>query len=111
MTKYNPEVGEYIGKSADFAKPILNKLRELIHATCPGVEESLKWGTPHYSYKGDYLCMMAAFKHHCSFSLYRAELMNDAAIQDSVKAGKKFGYMVKLKDVAESLKQRRKRLG
>lgn len=101
MANYNKEVDAYLAKMADFAKPILTHLREIIHTTCPDVEEGIKWGTPHYSYKGDHLCMMAGFKQHCSFSLYKAELMKDKAIEDSVKAGKKFGYMDKVKDVSE----------
>jgi len=63
-------------------------LRNIIHETCPDVEEDIKWGTPHYSYKGDHLCMMAGFKNHVSFSLYKAELMKDKAVQDSVKSEK-----------------------
>lgn len=101
MANYNKNVDDYIAKMADFAKPILNHLREIVHTTCPDVGEDIKWGTPHYSYKGDYLCMMAGFKQHCSFSLYKAELMKDKAIQDSIKAGKKFGYMDKIKDISE----------
>ncbi|NOU37584.1 MAG: hypothetical protein HOO89_02640 [Ferruginibacter sp.] len=101
MKNYNTEVTAYIAKMADFAKPILNHLREIIFATCPEVEESIKWGTPHYSYKGDHLVMMGGFKQHCSFSLYKAELMKDKEIQASVKAGKKFGYMDKVKDIVE----------
>ena len=101
MKNYNKTVDDYIAKMADFAKPILNHLREIVHSTCPDVEENIKWGIPHYSYKGDYLIMMAGFKQHCSFSLYKAELMKDRAIQDSVKEGKKFGYMDKIKDISE----------
>ncbi|UWY26955.1 YdeI/OmpD-associated family protein [Flavobacterium sp. TR2] len=101
MEKYNQDVTAYIAKMADFAKPILNHLREVIFSTCPEVEENIKWGTPHYSYKGDHLVMMGGFKQHCSFSLYKAELMKDKEIQASVKAGKKFGYMDKIKDLSE----------
>jgi len=101
MKQYNSKVDEYIATSAEFAKPILHYLRQIIHDTCPEVEEDIKWGTPHYSYKGDHLCMMAGFKNHCSFSLYKAELMKDKAIQDSVKAGKKFGFMDKVKNLSE----------
>ena len=100
MANYNKKVDDYIAKMADFAKPILIYLREIIHSTCPDVEEDIKWGTPHYSYKGDHLVMMAGFKQHCSFSLYKAELMKDQSIRDSIKAGKKFGYMDKVKDLA-----------
>ncbi|KAF2080744.1 YdeI/OmpD-associated family protein [Flavobacterium sharifuzzamanii] len=101
MENYNKDVTAYIAKMADFAKPILNHLREVIFSACPEAEENIKWGTPHYSYKGDHLVMMGGFKQHCSFSLYKAELMKDAEIQASVKAGKKFGYMDKIKDLSE----------
>lgn len=101
MTQFNKKVDEYIAKSADFAKPILKHLRQIIHDTCPNVEEDIKWGTPHYGYKGDHLVMMAGFKNHCSFSLYKAEYMTDKEIAESVKAGKKFGYMDKLKDLSD----------
>ncbi|MEP6467420.1 MAG: YdeI/OmpD-associated family protein [Parafilimonas sp.] len=101
MENYNKEVTAYIAKMADFAKPILNHLREIIFRTCPDVEENIKWGTPHYSFKGDHLCMFGGFKQHCSFSLYKAELMKDKEIQESVKGGKKFGYMDKVKDISE----------
>lgn len=101
MAQFNKKVDEYISKSADFAKPILNHLRQVIHDACPHVEEDIKWGTPHYSYRGDHLVMMAGFKNHCSFSLYKAEYMSDKEIVKSVKEGKKFGYMDKLKDLSD----------
>ncbi|MGY0035105.1 YdeI/OmpD-associated family protein [Pedobacter sp. NJ-S-72] len=101
MMELNKKVDEYIAKSEGFAKPILEHLRQIIHDTCPEAGEDIKWGIPHYSYKGDHLVMMAGFKNHCSFSLYKAEFMKDKAIQDSVKSGKKFGYMDKLKDISE----------
>jgi uncharacterized protein YdeI (YjbR/CyaY-like superfamily) len=101
MVKLNPKVTEYIAKSPDFARPILDHLREIILSNCPDADEDIKWGTPHYGYKGDHLCMMAGFKNHCSFSLYKAEMMKDKAISDTVKAGKKFGYMDKIKSIDE----------
>lgn len=101
MKNFNSKVDDYIAKTSEFAQPILNHLREIIHNTCPDVEEDIKWGTPHYSYKGDHLVMMGGFKQHCSFSLYKAELMKDKDIQASVKAGKKFGYMDKVKNLSE----------
>lgn len=101
MLYLNPQFNEYIAKSADFAKPILEYLRLLIHETCPEVEEVIKWGYPHFDYKGDMMCIMAASKNHCSFSLYKAELMTDAKIAESVKAGKKMGYMDKIKSLSD----------
>lgn len=52
MEKYNPLVDEYIEKSADFAKPILNYLREIVHEVCPDAEEAIKWKFPTFMYKG-----------------------------------------------------------
>ena len=101
MNNLNKKVDDYIAKSEPFAKPILDQLRAIIHETCPEVGEDIKWGTPHYSYKGDHLCMLGSFKNHCSFSLYKAEFMKDEKIAASVLAGKKFGYMDKLKSVTE----------
>lgn len=101
MPVYNPKVNEYIAKSADFAKPVLEYLREVIHETCPDVEEIIKWGYPHFDYKGDMMCILGSFKNHCSFSLYKAPLMTDPKIADSVKAGKKMGYMDKVKSMSD----------
>ena len=63
MGKRSPRVDEYIAKSADFAKPIMEHLRELIHKGCPEVEETIKWGMPSFEYKGA-VFRFAAFKHH-----------------------------------------------
>jgi hypothetical protein len=46
MGKKEKVIDAYIVKSADFAKPILNHLRELVHKTCTDVEEKMKWGFP-----------------------------------------------------------------
>ena len=72
-------IDNYIAKSADFAKPILNHLRKLIHTACPDVEEAIKWGFPHYDYKG-IMCSTAAFKSHCAFNFWKASLMKDAKL-------------------------------
>ena len=77
MAKTDARTDAYIARSADFAKPILNHLRELIHTTCPDVEETWKWSFPHFMYKGEILCSMAAFKEHCSFGFWKASLIQD----------------------------------
>lgn len=101
MSTFNPGVDAYLEQSAAFAKPILAYLRKLIHDTCPGVTESIKWGIPHFDYKGDILCVLAAYKQHCTFSLFKAALMKDERIVESVKAGKKMGYMDKLRSLTD----------
>ena len=101
MSNFNPKVDQYIEKAAEFAKPIMEYLRQIVHDTCPEVIEVIKWGIPHFDYKGDMMCILASYKHHCSFSLYKAELMSDAKLVESVKAGRKMGYMDKLKTIAD----------
>jgi uncharacterized protein YdeI (YjbR/CyaY-like superfamily) len=66
----------YIKASATFAQPILTHLRELVHKACPDVTETIKWGFPHFEYKG-MLCHMAGFKNHCTFGFWKASLMED----------------------------------
>lgn len=74
MGQKDKRVDAYIAKSADFAKPILNRLRSLVHRGCPGVVETLKWGMPFFEYQG-MLCMMAAFKKHCTFGFWKQKLL------------------------------------
>jgi uncharacterized protein YdeI (YjbR/CyaY-like superfamily) len=76
MSKYDKKVDAYIAKSAEFAKPILEHIRELVHEACPDAEESIKWGFPHFNYKG-ILASMAAFKNHCSFGFWKGAIMKD----------------------------------
>lgn len=77
MTEGNKKVDNYIMLSADFAKPILWKITELVHKACPEVQEELKWNFPCFMYKGSILCNMAAFKQHCSFGFWLESKMKD----------------------------------
>jgi uncharacterized protein YdeI (YjbR/CyaY-like superfamily) len=69
-------VDAYVDRSAQFAKPILKHLRTLVHKAVPRVSETIKWGVPHFDYKG-MMCSMAAFKEHCAFGFWKASLMQD----------------------------------
>jgi uncharacterized protein YdeI (YjbR/CyaY-like superfamily) len=72
----DPRIDTYIQKSADFARPVLTHLRHLVHECCPDIGETIKWGFPHFDYKGT-ICSMAAFKQHCVFGFWKSALMND----------------------------------
>ena len=73
MGKKDPRIDAYIAKSADFAKPILKRIRALVHEGCPEVVETIKWGSPHFEHHG-MLCGMAAFKEHCAFGFWNRAL-------------------------------------
>lgn len=76
MGKRSPQVDEYIARAADFAKPILEHLRELVHKGCPEVVETIKWGMPSFEYKGP-MFGIASFKEHCGFGFWKANLLKD----------------------------------
>jgi uncharacterized protein YdeI (YjbR/CyaY-like superfamily) len=86
-------IDAYILKSADFAVPILNHLRELVHFACPDVEEKIKWGMPFFDYKGEGLCNMASFKQHCAFGFWKAPLMKDKALMENAKGETAMGHL------------------
>ncbi|MTV38690.1 YdeI/OmpD-associated family protein [Duganella radicis] len=97
MPSTDPRVDAYIAKSADFAQPILEHLRAVVHAACPEVEETMKWSFPHFMYKG-MMCSMASFKAHCAFGFWKAELL---MADDDVKreAMGHFGRITSIKDL------------
>ena len=76
MPKTDPRIDAYIAKSEPFAQEILHHLRELVHQACPQTEETIKWGFPHFEYKG-ILCSMASFKQHCAFTFWKGSIMSD----------------------------------
>lgn len=85
-------VDKYIANAADFAKPMLNHLRELVHKACPETEEIIKWGFPHFDYKG-MMCSMAAFKQHCAFTFWKAALMKDKKLIENAKSESAMGHL------------------
>ncbi len=104
MGKRSPRVDAYIAKSADFAKPILEHLRELLHEACPEVEETIKWGMPSFDYKGPFFSI-ASFKEHCAFGFWKAKLLKDTKhyLTPRYNAGGEamgnFGKVMSLKDL------------
>ncbi len=94
-----PRIDDYIEKSADFAKPILTRIRSIVHKHCPEVEEKIKWGMPCFDYRGGPMCQMAAFKKHCAFGFWKAKLIS--GLQDMDVAQEAMGSMGKLSSVSD----------
>lgn len=97
MGQSDPRIDAYIDGAAPFAQPILRELRARVHAACPQVEETLKWGMPSFVYRGRILCGMAAFKQHASFSFWQG-----AQVVGAERAGEgmgQFGRLSKLGDL------------
>jgi len=76
MENVDPRIDAYIAKAGAFAKPVLSHLRQLVHAACPEIVETMKWSMPFFDYKGT-VCQMSAFKQHCGFGFWKASLLRD----------------------------------
>lgn len=96
MPEFDKRIDAYIEKSRDFARPILEHLRKLIHKACPSVEETVKWSMPHFDYKGA-LCHMAAFKEHCAFGFWKHQLLEGDGLRRTSMGS--FGRITSLKDL------------
>ncbi len=94
-------IDDYISKSSAFAQPILKHFRELVHKACPGVEEKMKWSFPHYDYKNEMMCSMAAFKQHCAISFWKAALMKDGKLIENARSEEAMGHMGKIKSLKD----------
>lgn len=90
-------VDAYIANSPEFAKPILNFIRETIHEAVPEAEETMKWSMPFFEYKG-ILCGMSAFKAHCALVMWKSKhILPDG--QKSAGAMGAFGRLTSVKDL------------
>jgi uncharacterized protein YdeI (YjbR/CyaY-like superfamily) len=76
MEHFDPRVDAYIDKCADFAKPILKHLRQVVHTAIPHINETIKWGCPFFELNGS-VCQMVAFKQHCGFGFWNAKALSD----------------------------------
>jgi uncharacterized protein YdeI (YjbR/CyaY-like superfamily) len=96
MGKKEKAIDNYIHNAADFAKPILNHLRELVHKTCPEAEEKMKWSFPHFDFKNEMMCSMAAFKQHAVFGFWKASLMKNPILVENAKSEVAMGHLGRL---------------
>ncbi|MBK8522366.1 MAG: YdeI/OmpD-associated family protein [Chitinophagaceae bacterium] len=90
------KIDAYIARSAEFAKPILLHIRELVHKACPDVEEKMKWSMPFFDYKGEMLCHMASFKQHAVMGFWKASLMKDSTLVENAKSETAMGHLGKI---------------
>ena len=98
--KTDPRVDAFIAKQADFARPILEYLRDTVHAACPDCEETLKWSMPSFIYKGSILAGMAAFKAHATFGFWQAKLVVGQTGREREAMGS-FGRLTRVEDLPD----------
>ncbi|WP_049622132.1 YdeI/OmpD-associated family protein [Frateuria defendens] len=96
MPSRDPRIDAYIAKAAPFAQPILEHVRARVHAACPEVEESTKWGFPHFGYRGAMMCSIAAFKRHCALGFWLHEQVVGEGVDGAMG---QFGRLTALADL------------
>lgn len=94
----DPRIDAYISNAARFAQPILKHMRAAVHAGCPDVVETIKWGVPAFEYKGPF-CGMAAFKKHVMFGFWKHKLMADRLPKGEHAAFGRFGRITSIDEV------------
>lgn len=92
-------IDAYIAKSRPFARPILESIRAQVHAACPDVVETLKWGFPHFLHHDEILCSMAAFQAHCAFGFWKGSLVPGAKGAKSAEAMGQLGRIGSARDL------------
>jgi uncharacterized protein YdeI (YjbR/CyaY-like superfamily) len=96
----DPRIDAYIERQADFARPILTRLRARVHSVCPEVEETIKWSMPSFTYRGRPLANMAAFKAHAAFGFWDRQAL--ATGQEGDAMGQ-FGRLTSIDDLPDDI--------
>lgn len=91
----DPGIDGYIAKAKPFARPILEKVRERLHALVPDIEEAIKWSHPTYSKGGKLILGTSAFKEHVSVHFWRGQELGLAS------EGRTMGQLGRLTSVDE----------
>jgi Bacteriocin-protection, YdeI or OmpD-Associated/Domain of unknown function (DU1801) len=92
---FDPRVDVYINKAPAFAKPILEHIREAVHANVSGVTETIKWSRPFFEVNGTVFGNMSAFKQHCSFGFWSSK-MNQLLTVDGIDGAGSSGSLGKI---------------
>lgn len=77
-------IDAYIARAQPFARPILEAVRERVHAVVPGVEEAFKWSHPTYCSDGKIVLGTAAFKAHAAVHFWRGQELGVETRRDAM---------------------------
>jgi len=92
-----PRIDAYIAKAQPFARPILEKVRERVHAVVPDVEEAIKWSMPAYVTGGKIVLITSAFKAHAALNFWRGQEIGDG--EPKAGAMGQFGRLTSIDDL------------
>jgi len=97
MKNRNPQVDEYLAKKASPMNKEIQRVREIILAVHPGIEETIKWSSPTFLYKGNMASYFMNAKKHVSLMFHKGALIKDQTglLEGEGKEGRtaKFGSL------------------
>jgi hypothetical protein len=97
MGKRDLRVDQYIDSRTEALRPVLVHLRARVHAACPDVEETIKWGMPHFIHRGRILGHMAGFKAHAAFGFWHGHKVLQTGREGEAMG--QFGRFVSIADL------------
>ena len=74
------KIDKYIAGKADWAQPLLSRIREVILKGNPDIKEDWKWGGPAFTRQG-IVCMLWGFKSHVSITFYHGALLTEETMR------------------------------
>ncbi len=73
----NKEVDAYLEKKKHPLTPEIQRVREIVMATDPRMEETIKWSSPTFMYKGNMASFFMNAKKLVSLMFHKGALMTD----------------------------------
>ena len=89
-----PRIDAYIAKAQPFARPILDHVRERVHAVVPDAEEAMKWSTPAFTVDGKILLDHGRLQSACG-----AQFLARPGLARRRRQGRAMGQFGKLTSV------------
>lgn len=72
----NQAVTDYIQNlKQEWQTEICNRLREIVHASIPDVEERIQYGKPHFLKNGKYAAVLGTAKEWVTLTIFNAETL------------------------------------
>ena len=73
----NPDVDAYLEKKAHPMHDAIQRVREIVLNAHPGVEETIKWSSPTFLYKGNMASYFMNAKKHVSLMFHKGAFIQD----------------------------------
>ena len=95
--KINPEVDQYLTKKNHPLTAEIQRVREIILSVDPKMEETIKWSSPTFMYKGNMASFFMNAKKHVSLMFHKGAFMPNTS--GLLTGDGKEGRVAKFKDL------------